>query len=182
MVDRRIRKTRGALAEAVLALAAERDFASITVADITRRAGIGYATFFRHYPGKDELLADVADLLIDELLGLMLPAFLADDTAGAALALCRFVEARRPLCRALLAGGAEGRIRGEMIRRASARALALDLPQPTGLPATLIIAHAVSSITAMLGWWLEQGEGMPAEVMAAVLDRLALAPIRSGRE
>lgn len=180
MVDERIRKTRAALAEAVLALAAERDFAAVTVADITRRAGIGYATFFRHYPGKDELLADVADLLIDELLGLMLPALLADDISGAALSLCRFVESRRPICRALLAGGAEAKVRGEMVRRASARALALDLPQPTGLPATLIIAHAVNSIAAMLGWWLEQGEGMPAEAMAAVLDRLALRPIRSG--
>ncbi|MCC6734813.1 MAG: helix-turn-helix transcriptional regulator, partial [Bauldia sp.] len=64
MVDERIRRTRAALAEAVLALASERDFAGVTVADITRRAGIGYATFFRHYPGKDELLADVAELMI----------------------------------------------------------------------------------------------------------------------
>lgn len=180
MVDERIRRTRAALAEAVLALASERDFAGVTVADITRRAGIGYATFFRHYPGKDELLADVAELMIGELMGVLLPALLAEDTAGAALAICRFIDARRPISRALLAGGAEARVRSELLRRATAMTLALDIPQPQGIPVTLVVGHGVNAMAGLLAWWLEQGDAVSAEAMAAIIDRFVLTPIRPG--
>ncbi|MGV8839761.1 MAG: TetR/AcrR family transcriptional regulator [Bauldia sp.] len=181
MVDERIRRTRAALAEAVLALASERDFAGVTVADITRRAGIGYATFFRHYPGKDELLADVADLLVAELMSVLLPALLAEDTAGAALTICRFIDARRPISRSLLAGGAEARVRGELLRRATAMSLALDIPQPPGLPVSLVVGHGVTAMAGLLAWWLDQGDDMPAETMAGIIDRLVLTPIRPRR-
>ena len=79
MADPRIGRTRAALSRALLALVEEKSFAELSVGDIVTRAGIGYATFFRHYPGKDALLLDVADALTDELLALMLPALLQED-------------------------------------------------------------------------------------------------------
>jgi AcrR family transcriptional regulator len=98
MPDARITKTRAALSEAVLALAGEKNFNDLTIAEIAERAGIGYATFFRHYPDKEALLADVADVLIDELIGQMMPALLAEDTLSASIELCRFVQKRHTIC------------------------------------------------------------------------------------
>ncbi|HID34763.1 MAG TPA: TetR family transcriptional regulator [Anaerolineae bacterium] len=36
----------------------EKDFESIAIRDITQRAHGGYATFFRHYTSKEDLIAD----------------------------------------------------------------------------------------------------------------------------
>ena len=178
MPDARIAKTRAALSEAVLALAGEKNFSDLTIAEIAERAGIGYATFFRHYPDKEALLADVADVLIDELIGQMMPALLAEDTLSASIGLCRFVQKRHTICRALLAGGAEANIRRELIQRAAIRTAALNLPKPAELPADLMILHAVTATVGLLAWWLEHG-GFDAAAMGAIVNRLVMIPLRA---
>ena len=55
-LDRRIRRTRRALAAALTSLTSERPYLSIQVRDITDRADVGYATFYRHYESKDDLM------------------------------------------------------------------------------------------------------------------------------
>jgi AcrR family transcriptional regulator len=176
VTDARITRTRAALAQAVVALAGEKDFGELTIGEIADRAGIGYATFFRHYPDKD---ADVADALVEEMIGLILPALLSRDTRTASIALCRFVAERRAICRALLAGGAQAKVLRDLIQRAAARAEALHLPQPEGLPASLVILHAVSATIGLLGWWLEH-EDFDAAAMGAIIDRLVMSPVRKG--
>src|SRR5689334_4808121 len=54
--DRRIVRTRNLLAQALVALTLEKNYDAVTIREITDRAEIGYATFFRHYPDKDALL------------------------------------------------------------------------------------------------------------------------------
>src|SRR5205809_797707 len=47
--DRRVRRTQQLLAEALIALTLEKGYEAVTIRDITKRADVGYATFFRHY-------------------------------------------------------------------------------------------------------------------------------------
>ena len=58
--DARLLKTRAALLGTLLQLLTERSFDQVTIREITKAAGIGYATFFRHYPDKEALLHDLA--------------------------------------------------------------------------------------------------------------------------
>jgi AcrR family transcriptional regulator len=174
MADPRIEKSRSALRGALLALVAEKMFTELSIGEIVARAGIGYATFFRHYPDKDALLVDIADGLIDELLVQMLPALLEEKTLAASVALCRFVDGRRAICRALLAGGATASVR----RHVLARAGGVALPAVSGLPPDLVIGHAVGATLGLLGWWLDHEEAFDAEAMGAIIDRLVMAPIR----
>ena len=53
-------RTRRTLLDALLRLIEARPFDQITIREIAGEAGIGYATFFRHYPSKDALLQDLA--------------------------------------------------------------------------------------------------------------------------
>jgi AcrR family transcriptional regulator len=46
--DRRVKRTQSALAKALIALTLEKGYDAVTIRDITERADIGYATFFRH--------------------------------------------------------------------------------------------------------------------------------------
>jgi len=55
-LDPRVRRTRQLLEQALLDLLAEHDFQSISVQDITARAGVNRATFYAHFSDKYALL------------------------------------------------------------------------------------------------------------------------------
>ena len=116
VLDARIVRTREALRQAMVDLAAESSLDTITVRAIAARAGIGYATFFRHYADKEALLADVADTLTVAFLAQVRPLLLQKDRRGAARSLCAFVEDHLPIHQALIAGGAGETVRAGMLR------------------------------------------------------------------
>jgi len=55
-VDRRVARTRRALGDALMRLLQERSLESITVQDVLDAAGVGRATFYGHFRGKQDLL------------------------------------------------------------------------------------------------------------------------------
>lgn len=63
--DPRIARTRAQLAEAVLALAAERDITAASVSELTRRAGISRGTFYEHARSPVNLLTRVLSCELD---------------------------------------------------------------------------------------------------------------------
>ncbi len=54
--DPRAKRTRLLLQQALGEMLTEQSFASVTIADITRRAGVNRATFYAHFQDKDDLL------------------------------------------------------------------------------------------------------------------------------
>ena len=108
--DRRVRRTRRLLAQAMISLVLEKGYEGVTIRAITGRADVGYATFFRHYESKDALLGEVLEVVLDDLLRLLRPGE-AERRAGgkpAAVgeALFRYVEENAEVC-----PGAAGRWR-----------------------------------------------------------------------
>src|SRR6266498_1508474 len=69
-IDRRVRKTRQQLGDALVSLILEIGYDSITIKDITDRADVAHATFYRHYRDKDELLARRLESVVQEIEGL----------------------------------------------------------------------------------------------------------------
>lgn len=65
--DPRAVRSRALLRDALMALVAERSFASLTIQDVTRQAGLHRTTFYLHYAGLHELLADCARALFDQI-------------------------------------------------------------------------------------------------------------------
>ncbi len=57
-VDRRVARTRIALREALHTLINEKGYDTLTVEEITQRAGVGRATFYLHYKDKEDLLLE----------------------------------------------------------------------------------------------------------------------------
>ena len=68
-VDPRVRRTRRMLRDALVSLILEKDFASISIKEITQRADVAYITFFRHFESLDQLLMEVLDEGLAELQG-----------------------------------------------------------------------------------------------------------------
>ena len=60
-IDARVRRTRDALGDALVALMQEKPFDTITVQDVLDRAHVSRSTFYSHYSDKDDLLMSDAD-------------------------------------------------------------------------------------------------------------------------
>src|SRR3954462_4560111 len=97
VLDARVVRTREALQQAMVDLASEAPLEAITVRAIATRAGVGYATFFRHYADKEALLADVADKLTVAFLARARPLLPQKARRGAPRPLCAFVEEHLPI-------------------------------------------------------------------------------------
>ncbi|MCU1593147.1 MAG: sle [Frankiales bacterium] len=65
--DRRQRKSRAALQQALLRLIAVRPYDAVTIEDVTAEADVARATFYAHYKDKAALLLEVGSELISEL-------------------------------------------------------------------------------------------------------------------
>src|SRR5258708_17672209 len=59
--DRRIRRTRDQLGDALMKLALEKPFDAITVQEVLNRAGVSRSTFYVHYNDKDDLFISDVD-------------------------------------------------------------------------------------------------------------------------
>ncbi|AZI36277.1 TetR/AcrR family transcriptional regulator [Caenibius tardaugens NBRC 16725] len=172
--DARVIRTRASLHRALLSLAERVSFADITVTAIAGEAGIGYATFFRHYPDKHSLLTAIAGEFIDELMGeIRVPT--AADTRNAAMILARFVDERRAICHALLVGAGD-EMRRKITDRVVQGATAMPDTAPHRFPRALLITQMVSSMLAILAWWLDNPGALNRDELAEALDRLALIP------
>lgn len=174
--ETRVTRTRPALAEALLSLLEEKSFDQVTIREITARAQVGYATFFRHYQDKEVLLNELAKQQISQLIAMTLPLLYTVDSRASSQALCAYVWEHRKLWTALLTGGAAGIMKEEFIRQA--RQLAADQPgEDDGIPTELKVLIPVSSTIELLAWWLAQEKQLPVARMAEVLDRLIVTPV-----
>jgi AcrR family transcriptional regulator len=60
-IDRRVRRTRDVLGDALVDLIQEKPFDAITVKNVLERSGVGRSTFYSHYRDKDDLFLSDAD-------------------------------------------------------------------------------------------------------------------------
>ena len=189
--DRRVRRTRRALAEALIALTEERDFAAVTVRAIAARAGVGYATFFRHYADKEALLADALDVVIDEVIALLArdPAAatgardespVADREAALGTRLFTYARDHAAICRVLLRGPGAALLLERIVARGTALALAEGRGGGGAVPPEIAAHHLVMATLSLLGWWLEHDLPYPPERMGAIYRDLIAAPARAG--
>ena len=171
----RATRTRPILCGALLSLLEERPFEQLTVREITAKADIGYATFFRHYPDKEALLSDLAASQISDLLAVALPILETADTRASSRALCVYVWERRKLWSTLLTGGAASTLKDEFIRQA--QQIAETRPnRGAWLPNDLSVVFCVTGTVEILAWWLKQKDPPSVDRMAEVVDCLIVAP------
>jgi AcrR family transcriptional regulator len=68
--DQRVVRTRRQLDDAFVELLHRRSYGNIRVSDITKKAGVGRATFYAHYASKDDLLRSQFTRIVAPMLAL----------------------------------------------------------------------------------------------------------------
>ncbi len=174
VLDRRVRRTQRLLAKALIALTLEKGYEAVTIRDITERADIGYATFFRHYHDKDELLQDVLDVVLAELIELLCPAKSATDPAAIGVLLFRHVQEQSEVVRVLLGSHT---LLPRLIEVATQNIVSDHTPRPGSVvPLEIAAYHMVTSTISLIQWWLEHEMPYSPEQMGTIYHELIARP------
>jgi len=179
--DRRVRRTRRLLRDALVSLVLERGYAGITVEDITDRADLGRATFYSHYTDKDDLLGQVVSDLADDLqvrLGPLMPESSIGFTGKPVLEMFRHAAEERDVYRVILRGEGDGKALRKFVEDRSAAAVRIFSARGKALGVTPridieVLARAwVGEQIAVLQWWLESDPPplTPEEVTEMLLE------------
>lgn len=179
--DRRVRRSRRALRDALISLVLERGYASVTVEDITARADLGRATFYTHYTDKDDLLNHIVTDLIDELQERQRPLVSTSSvgfTGKPILEMFRHAAEERDTYRVILRGEGDGRALRRFIDDRAAIAAVVFAARAEAQGATpnididLLARAWVGEQIAVLQWWLEPEtpEMSPEEVTNMLRD------------
>jgi len=186
-IDRRVRRTRRLLREALLALVLEQGYEQITIQQITDRADLSRATFYLHYKDKDELLADSLEALFDELVqSLDTPVFdftWREGERPPSTIVFQHVAEYQALYRALLLGerGVTYVINRALdyIARIAAEQVRPLVPRghtpPTPVP---VVAHQIAgALFGLILWWLANDLKPATEHVAGMFQRTITAAV-----
>ena len=174
--DLRVLQTRKALCDGLLDLLKSRSFDEISIREIVAAAGVGYNTFFRHYPDKESVLDAIAAAEIRQLVSLSVPVLDAKDTLAACFTLCSYVAENRKLWTTLLTGGAARALREEFVR--ASREVGENRPRGKDwVPLDIAIILVTSGIFELLAWWLGQEQPLPVDRVALICQQIVVSPV-----
>jgi len=160
-VDPRVRRTRRLLRNALVSLMLEKDFASISIKEITERAEVAYITFFRHFESLDQLLMEILDEGLGELQAHI--ETLAKQSETSALEtegrlIFEYIGQKADLFRILFKSQSVTRIRKKVIQNIAVifQKSCLPLARLGNPTATAILSnHIATSLLALIEWWLD---------------------------
>jgi AcrR family transcriptional regulator len=161
-MDRRVRRTRDALGDALVDLMHEKPFSAITVQHVLDRAKVGRSTFYTHYRDKEDLfLSDVEDFF-EGMANLLSRRGEDSNRIAPVREFFAHVAEWKEFHAALVASGKVRDVM-ELGHGYFARAIEQRLSevQPLRIPFRTAMAHALAgALLSLLSWWIDRG--MPA--------------------
>ena len=168
--DARVRRTRDALGDALVALMQEKPFDTITVQDVLDRANVSRSTFYSHYSDKDDLLMSDAEEFFEAISMALSQNGDKSDRVFPVREFFAHLADVQPFFKALIKSGkfqenmelARGHFARGIERRLAELPRGHSIP-PTELPA-IAFTHA-GALLSLLTWWLDRGmRESPAEM------------------
>lgn len=184
--DRRVKRTRAVLRDALMELILEKGYEAITVQDITDRANVGRSTFYTHFLDKQALLETGLEELHEFLAQQLVVPAAANGTNRRALSfslsMFQHAEGHRRIYRAMVDKQSGVVVRQQLQRvltdlvREDLRAL---VPSTGSAPVPLEVAvqYSASAFLGLLTWWLDQKVPCPPEEMDRLFRSLTLPGI-----
>ncbi len=186
--DRRVRRTRRLLHEALRSLIVEKGFERVRVQDILTRADISRAAFYAHFSDKGALLRHGLDemraALRQQLTGPSGVSSRPNLDLQFFRALFVHAEAHRREYRAPMGGHGTllAHVRDELtsLLRAHVEDAVARRRLTPAAPPDVLTHYAVSALVGVLAWWLDNDRPYPAERIAQVCDRLTRSVLAAG--
>lgn len=160
-VDPRVRRTRRMLRDALVSLIMEKEYASISIKEITDRAEVAYITFFRHFESQDQLLMEILEEGLVELMGRIERLAKQSETTTLETEgrlIFEYIEQKADLFQILIKSQSVTRVRKKVVKNIAAIFQKSCFPLATcGNPLTAAITsnHIATSLLALIEWWLD---------------------------
>jgi AcrR family transcriptional regulator len=180
--DRRVRRTRDALGDALVALMHEKPFDEITVQHVLDRAKVGRSTFYTHFVGKEDLfLSDVEDFF-QMMAGHLSRQKEQSTRLSPVREMFAHVAQMHEFMAALVASGrihevlqlAQGHFAKGIEQRLA------EIPRSRGIPPatrTVLGVACAGAMLSLMSWWIDRGSHVSAEQMDAVFHNLVWSGI-----
>ena len=176
-MDARVRRTRDALGDALVALMQEKPFDTITVQDVVDRAKVGRSTFSAHYSDKDDLLMSDAEEFFEAIsMTLSVRGDQSDRVFPVREFFSHITEAKQFVDALMSSGKFHDNM--ELAHGVFARGIErrlTELPRGQGIPAAerpaIAFAHA-GALLSLLKWWVDRGMRQPPEEMDQLFHKM----------
>ena len=156
MEDRRVRRTRARLQDALMELILEKGYDRITVQDLIDRADIGRSTFYAHYETKDDLMRAGLGELTEELERSLRDG---SEESVPVKALFAHLDSHHALYKAMLRDRGLSLVEDavlDILNRFATEAIAADPSgRRPGVDPEVHAAYLAGSLMAFLDWWLD---------------------------
>ncbi len=178
--DRRSRRTKSSLRNALVAQVLDRGYAAVTVEDIVSAADVGRATFYTHFKDKEALYDHVVRSVLDELAARLRPMGTEETgfTGRPVEELFRHASEHPDAYRMILRGEGDGRALRLLVEAWTTEAFEIFSARVRTQGVTprvdlRVIARAwVGEQVSVLLWWLESPAPRPdvARVVETVVE------------
>jgi AcrR family transcriptional regulator len=182
--DARVRRTRDALGDALVALMQEKPFDTITVQDVLDRAKVGRSTFYSHYSDKDDLLMSDAEEFFESVAMLLSLRGDGSDRVFPVREFFSHIAEAKQFVDALVSSG-KFNDNMELARGLFARGIEQrlsELPRGRGIPAderaAIAFAHA-GALLSLLTWWIDRGMRQPPAQMDQLFHKMVWTGVES---
>ena len=168
--DRRVRRTRDRLGDALIELLVQKPFDEITVQEVLDRAGVSRSTFYSHFSDKHDLFLSDADEFLEGMATALSRFGDKSERVAPVQELFAHIAEVRPFYDALVTSG---KIRDvwELGREHFARGIKMrlaEIPRGRGIPRDRRdpLAHGLAgNLFSLLDWWVRAGmKASPAEM------------------
>lgn len=178
--DRRIVRTHDLLAKALIELTLEHGYDAVTIRDITERADVGYATFFRHYADKEALLQEVLHVFVEELTEKVSNSGSGTDAEEEGRVIFEYIFQHSTLCRLLLASkGTSAIIKTVEQSRPMTNRLHEQRMAEAKVPIEIALNHWLAATIALIDWWLQHEMPYTPAQMGEIYRKLIVLPTQT---
>jgi AcrR family transcriptional regulator len=182
--DRRVRRTKKLLKDALIELIMEKGYDTITVQDILDRADVGRSTFYAHYDSKDDLLlgdAPYVHLSFEEIREKEGEV----QTVPSFLEMFQHVAEQRPLFRAMMGDEGINIVQSAVMNhwRTTLEARFEWLAEegrPLPFPALVLANFLTGGLMSLIVWWLHEEMPYSPEEMNAMFMQMAWGMVGNG--
>ncbi len=187
--DRRVKRSRQMLRDALQRLILAKGYGEITVQDILDQADVGRSTFYAHFRDKDDLFLSGLDQFRDTFEANRLLSLAHDagedaaDLTDFSLAVFRHVEEYRSYAKALLRTEGNALIMGHLRHLIMAYARhwiqKREAGSGLGMPAELLAHHMANTLIGLVTWWVNRDFPYTAEQMDGIYNKLVFQGVDS---
>jgi AcrR family transcriptional regulator len=179
--DRRVRRTRQALGQALISLIAEKGYDTVTVEEVVERADVGRTTFYLHYKDKDELLLEVTGDVAGDLENQFSQCL--DSKEGClydvVAMMFRLAGENIKMYRIIMNGQCGPRVLQQFKEKLTGlfqrivEAQAEQRRAPLEVPSDLVAHYLFGSLQAAITWWLDNDKPYTSQDMERMFHQIS---------